>query len=168
MSAIRARIVPAAMLLAVVCLLSAAQVGAEVLEGRVVGVTDGDTIKVLTADNTEARIRLAAIDAPERAQPFGDAAKRQLSSLVFGRPVEVHWQKRDRYRRIVGAVWVSGVDVGLEQVRSGLAWHYKQYAAEQSPEERARYAEAENAARSGQIGLWADGDPVPPWDWRRR
>lgn len=161
------RSLSAALLGAAIYLL-AGTVGAEVLDGRVVGVMDGDTVKVLVDGHQEERVRLAGIDTPERAQPFGAAAKQRLSDLVYGRQVAVHWHKRDRYGRIVGTLWVSGDDAGLELLKAGLAWHYKRYAAEQPPDERARYATAETTARDAGAGLWADPDPVPPWDWRRR
>lgn len=145
-----------------------APLGAEVLDGRVVAVTDGDTIKVVTADLAEERVRLAGIDAPERAQPFGNVSKQHLSDLVYGKTVSVEWHKRDRWGRIVGVVLVEGVDAGLEQINNGLAWHYKKYEAEQPAQERNRYSEAENTARSNHIGIWSELDPLPPWSWRRR
>lgn len=140
---------------------------ADTLDGRVVGVTDGDTITVLDGQKIEHKIRLMGIDSPEKAQPFGQNAKQSLSDLVFGRTVAVDWQKLDRYGRIVGKVVVGGLDANLEQVRRGLAWHYKKYASEQDPLDRASYSQAEIEARNGQRGLWADPMPVPPWDWRK-
>jgi endonuclease YncB( thermonuclease family) len=138
------------------------------LTGQVVGVTDGDTITVLAAGNVQERIRLASIDAPEKKQPFGQVSKRSLSNLVYDRPVTIEWRKRDRYRRIVGQVFVGGRDVGMEQVRTGMAWHYRKYQGEQAPEDRERYAAAEDAAKAARRGLWRDTDPMPPWDWRHR
>ncbi len=140
---------------------------ADTLDGRVVGVTDGDTITVLDSQQREHKIRLMGIDAPEKAQPFGQNAKQSLSDLVFERTVAVDWQKLDRYGRIVGKVRVGGLDANLEQVRRGLAWHYKKYEGEQDPLDRATYSQAEIVARNGQRGLWADPMPVPPWDWRK-
>jgi len=134
--------------------------------GRVVAVTDGDTIKVLGPGNVQERIRLAGIDAPEKRQPFGQASKQHLSDQVFDREVVVDWDKRDVYGRIVGKILVEDQDVDLEQVRAGLAWHYKQYAREQTPTDRASYAEAENDARTAHRGLWSEPDPTPPWEWR--
>jgi len=140
--------------------------GAETLAGRVVGVTDGDTITVLAAGNVQEKIRVAGIDAPEKKQPFGQASKLSLSNLVYDRPVTVEWRKRDRYRRIVGHVFVSGRDAGLEQIRAGMAWHYRRYQAEQAADDRERYAAAESEALAARRGLWRDPDPIPPWDWR--
>lgn len=139
---------------------------AEILTGKVVGITDGDTIAILSPQNEQHKIRVAAVDAPEKAQPFSQRAKQKMSDLVFGRKVSVEWRKRDRYRRIVGKVTVADQDAGLALVTAGLAWHYKKYQVEQSPEDRERYTAAEAVARENRIGLWADAYPIPPWEWR--
>ena len=89
-------------------------------------------------------------------------------SLVFGKAVTVEWYKRDRYQRILGKVLVDGQDANLEQIRAGLAWHYKQYGKDQQPVDRRLYAEAEEAARLKGVGLWRDPAPIPPWDFRRK
>jgi endonuclease YncB( thermonuclease family) len=140
---------------------------ADTLIGKVVGVADGDTITVLDGQQTQHKIRLMGIDCPEKAQPFGQNAKQSLSDLVFGRSVNVEWQKLDRYERIVGKVMVNGQDANLEQVRKGLAWHYKKYEREQEPLDRATYSQAEIEARMSNRGLWSDPSPIPPWDWRK-
>lgn len=157
---------PGKALLLAAWFLAAPWANAETLTGKVVGVTDGDTITVLDAVNDQHKIRLGGIDAPEKAQPFGQRAKAQMSDLVFGKPVTVEWSKRDRYQRIIGKVLVSNRDAGLSLVSSGLAWHYKQYQKEQTPDDQVRYAAAEDAARARRAGLWADPNPVPPWEWR--
>ncbi len=140
---------------------------ADTLIGKVVGVSDGDTITVLDGQQVQHKVRLMGIDCPEKAQPFGQNAKQSLSDLVFGRSVNVEWQKLDRYERIVGKVLVSGQDANLEQVRRGLAWHYKKYEREQEPLDRATYSQAEIEARMSNRGLWSDPTPIPPWDWRK-
>jgi len=141
---------------------------ADVLLGHVVGVSDGDTITVL--DDTKQRhvIRLMGIDAPEKAQAFGQRAKQSLSDLVFDRDVSVTWFKQDRYGRTVGQVRLDDTDVCLEQIKRGLAWHYKQYEREQSVEDRSRYADAEKEARIARIGLWLDEQPTEPSKFRRK
>ena len=106
---------------AVLCLWSAFA-AADTLRGRVVGVTDGDTTKVLDAANRQEKIRLADIDTPERGQPWGQRSKQALSGLVFGRQVVVEYRKRDRYGRIVGRVFVGDVDISRELVEAGHAW----------------------------------------------
>jgi endonuclease YncB( thermonuclease family) len=95
------------------------------------------------------------------------AAFASLSGLIFGKSVTVEFSKRDRYGRIVGRVLLTGRDINLEQVRSGYAWHYKQYEREQTPAERKAYAEAETEAQKEKRGLWRDVEPVPPWEYRK-
>ncbi|WP_298829417.1 thermonuclease family protein [uncultured Piscinibacter sp.] len=148
-------------------LLAAGPCIADMLEGRVVAIQDGDTLTVLDSSKTQRRVRLAGIDAPEKGQPWGNHSKEGLSSLAYGKQVEVQWHKRDRYGRMVGKVLVEGCDVNLAQVSSGLAWHYAEYAREQSPDDRQRYAAAQETARQRRLGLWADREPIPPWDFRR-
>ena len=123
--------------------------------GRVVAITDGDTLTILTTDRVQHRVRLAGIDTPEKRQPFGQVAKNHLSSLVNGQTVKVNYYKRDRYGRIIGKVLANGADAGLRQIEAGLAWHYKQYQGEQDAPDRARYANVETEARAAQRGLWA-------------
>jgi endonuclease YncB( thermonuclease family) len=156
--------------------LSASLAHAETLAGRVVGVADEDTVTILEASYQQHKIRLFGIDAPEKAQPFGERSKQSLSRMVFGKDVRVEWEKRDRYGRIVGKVWVQPSDcpscpmtlnAGQAQLAAGLAWWYRKYAKEQTPEDRARYEFEENEARARHIGLWHDHEPTPPWDWRK-
>lgn len=136
------------------------------LAGQVVGVTDGDTITVLDDQRTQHKIRLAGIDAPEKAQAFGQRSKEHLSSLVFGKQVTVETEKQDRYRRTVGKVIIDGRDANLAMVVAGLAWHYKKYESEQSPSDRLLYAAAELDAREARRGLWRNQDATAPWDHR--
>ena len=109
-------------LLVVFCVLSF-NVDAATLSGKVVGISDGDTIDVLDSSKTTHRIRLAGIDAPEKAQPFGQRSKEHLSDSVFGKQVDVQGGKIDKYGRTVGKILVNGFDANLEQIRAGLAWH---------------------------------------------
>ena len=137
------------------------------IEGTIVGVADGDTVTLLDASKTQHRIRLDGIDAPERTQPHGQRARQSLAELAHGRTARAHCPKVDRYGRAVCRVIVDGVDVGLEQIRRGFAWHYVKYAHEQRAIDRANYARAESDARSAHAGLWSFSDPTPPWDYRR-
>ena len=153
----------AAMLLAVfVCDALAAT-----LAGRVVGVSDGDTVTVLTAENRQFKIRLSGIDAPEKKQPFGAYAKETLARQLFDQQVVIEWSKTDRYGRIIGKIEVDGVDANLEQIREGSAWVYTQYLRELPAEDRKLYLEAERQAKSERRGLWRDNEPESPWQWRR-
>ena len=140
---------------------------ADSLTGKVVKVADGDSITVLDNTNTQHRIRLQGIDAPERKQAFGNASRKHLASLVAGKEVTVKWAKRDRYGRIVGTVIVDGHDMNLAQVKTGMAWFYRYYQKELSAENRKLYAQAEDEARANKKGLWQDKNPMPPWEWRR-
>lgn len=135
-------------------------------EAKVVGIADGDTFRVVR-DRNEIRIRIHAIDAPERHQPFASKSRERLSTLLFGRMVSIERVKNDPYGRIVARVMVDGRDAGLEQIRAGFAWHYLHYAREQRPDQRERYAAAEREARGAKRGLWRDAAAVPPWDFRR-
>ena len=141
---------------------------ADLITGRVVSVTDGDTITILDNTNTQHKIRLAGIDAPERKQPFGTASKKSLSDLVYGKQVEVDWQKHDRYGRIVGKVLINNRDANLEQVNRGMAWFYAKYQNEQSVQDRQEYAGAQDYAEKNRVGLWADTNPTPPWEFRKQ
>jgi endonuclease YncB( thermonuclease family) len=148
-------------------LLAVPMAFAETLTGKVVKITDGDTLYVLDANNKQHKIRLAGIDAPERKQAYGLASRKHLASIVAGKQVTVEYEKRDRYGRIVGKVLLDGMDVCLEQVKAGFAWHYKKYQHEQSLEDQRLYADAENKARYERLGLWRENNPNPPWEYRR-
>jgi len=137
------------------------------LVGKVIAVGDGDTITVLTAEKKQVKIRMAGIDAPEKAQAFGTVAKQHLSDRIFGRDVTIEWEKEDFFHRTVGKVLLEGEDICLEQIRAGLAWHFRKYRSSQPPADRESYAAAEVAAREARLGLWQDEDPLPPEKFRR-
>ena len=109
--------------------------------GKVIRVADGDTITILDPSNTQLKIRLNKIDAPEKSQAFGQRSKQHLSDIVFGRSVTVTWDETDRYGRILGTVWLDGRDINLQMVRDGFAWHYKRYDSTPA------YAQASTASR---------------------
>lgn len=136
------------------------------LLGRVVAITDGDTLVLLDETNQQHKVRLAGIDAPERGQPFSQVSRKHLSERAFDQLANADCPKVDRYRRLVCVVWMEGRDVNLAQVEAGLAWHYKKYEGEQSAHDRTAYAQAEESARAAKRGLWSEGQPVPPWEWR--
>lgn len=137
-----------------------------VIEGKVINVHDGDTVTVLDESNQKFNIRLHGIDAPELKQAFGSVSQKNLARLVLGKQVSVYWTKVDKYRRTVGTIRIDGRDINIEQVKAGLAWHFKKYQDEQEPEDRVTYAAAEVAARTAKLGLWEDPDPIAPGDWR--
>jgi endonuclease YncB( thermonuclease family) len=115
---------------------------------------------------------------PERNQAFGTRSRQSLAGMVHGQTVLIEWNKRDRYGRTVGKVFMVALclqapcplarNANLAQIQAGLAWWYRQYAREQTPDDRRFYERAENEARAAKRGLWADAAPVPPWEWRHR
>jgi endonuclease YncB( thermonuclease family) len=127
----------------------------------VVGISDGDTLKVRCPDQPQMVVRLAEIDAPEKAQPFGQRSKELLSTLCFKKQAEIRPSTRDRYGRTVARVICAGTDANEAMVRTGMAWAYTRYLTD--PQIRAM----EIVARRERLGLWADAHPVPPWEWRK-
>lgn len=146
--------------------LLALSVQAAEFEAEVVAVMDGDTVKVITSDKREIKIRLEHIDAPEKKQPFGQVCKSMLSDMVFGKTVFVRSQKRpDRYGRMIAEVFMceaSKESVNMAMVRGGCAWHYKAFSKDST------YAEAERIARESRAGLWKDSSQIEPWKWRKK
>ena len=151
----------AALLLATLC-------QAELISGRVVNVADGDTVTVLDAGKVQHRIRLAGIDAPEKAQAFGQRSRESLDELVAGRTVIVETTKKDRYGRSIGKVLVAGRDINIEQIRRGMAWFYRHYERELSAADQQSYDRAEAEAKDYRRGLWADKSPTAPWEYRQQ
>jgi endonuclease YncB( thermonuclease family) len=141
---------------------------AEELIGKVIKVSDGDTITVIDSNNQKHKIRLKGIDAPETKQAFGDISTQSLTELVYDKEVVVHWDKKDKYYRILGKVKVDGRDANYLQLKKGLAWYYKQYEKDLSDEDKQRYSEAEEWARNYTEGLWADSNLIPPWEFRHK
>jgi len=133
----------------------------ETLHGKVIAITDGDTIQVLV-DREPVKVRLWGIDAPEHDQAFGTRSQQALAASVFGKVVDVEVRGRDRYGRTLGVIRSGPSNANLEQVRTGMAWWYQKYAPK-----AAEYSNAETAARQARRGLWADTDPTPPWEFRR-
>jgi endonuclease YncB( thermonuclease family) len=143
-------------------------VQADVLTGKVVGVSDGDTITVLDATKTEHKVRLMGIDAPEKSQDFGSQSKRALSNYIYQQEVTVEYKKVDKYKRKVGKVIFEGKDICLLMIELGMAWHYKDYEKEQSKTDRDLYSQAELKARSEKRGLWQTGNAIEPSIFRQK
>jgi endonuclease YncB( thermonuclease family) len=131
------------------------------ITGKIVGVSDGDTVTLLTDENEQIKIRLAAIDCPEKKQDFGNKAKQFTSDFCFGKKVKVLTTGTDRNRRVIGFVYVKGRCLNKELLKAGLAWHYKKYNNDDE------YAYLENEARANKIGLWSMKNPVAPWLFRK-
>lgn len=128
--------------------------------GKVIGVKDGDTIVVLIGKTTET-VRLADIDCPEKKQAFGEKAKQYTTQLCFGKEVKIEGTKRDRYKRLLGIIYTGNINVNRELVKAGYAWNYK-YS------KRKDYADLEHEARDKKVGLWADKNPIAPWEFRKK
>ena len=129
----------------------------------VIAIADGDTLtaRCEAANGMEnIKVRLAEIDAPEKGQAFGARSKQHLAELCFQKQATVTPRAKDRYLRTVANVECEGVDVGTEQVRSGMAWVFDRYVTD-----RSLYA-VQDDARSAKRGLWTNPNPTPPWEWR--
>lgn len=126
----------------------------------VVGVSDGDTIKLRCGTENEEKIRLLQLDAPEKKQAFGTKAKQALSDRIFGKQVNLERGNTDRYGRTLGRITLDGSDINLEMVSSGYAWRFRKYLTDES------CLAIEADAQVHRRGLWADASPVPPWEFR--
>ena len=129
--------------------------------GKVVGVVDGDTFKLLTKDTTLHVVRLANIDCPEKQQPYSVKAKQFVSQAIFQKEITIQVLKRDRYRRLIAqAYYNDSLLLNYKLVREGLAWNYVKYSKDTILQT------LEREARELRKGLWADQNPIPPWEWR--
>lgn len=143
---------------------------ARMLDGTVRAVYDGDTVLLSSRGGDRHKTRLYGIDAPETAkpdspgQPFGEAARRALSSKVIGKRVSAEVVDIDQYRRPVAVIRYAGRDINREMVAEGMAWAYRQFLGGPYASE---YIGAEERARAGRAGLWRDANPRPPWEFRR-
>ena len=141
-------------------LMAAHAASAETIEGKVVSVTDGDTLTIVDGASKRHRIRLAEIDAPERRQPFGAASRKSLVEICLQKPAVAETVEKDG--RVIGKASCAGVDAGTEQVRRGMAWVFAGSMLPNSP-----LPEMEANARLRRLGLWAGDKPEPPWEWRK-
>ena len=133
----------------------------EVIIGKVVAITDGDTFKLLKQDSTLIRVRLANIDCPERKQPFSKRAKQFTSDAVFGKTVTLKVLKKDRYRRFISdVIYDDSLVLSQELIKQGLAWHYVKYSKD------SLLQSLHDSAKANKIGLWQDENAIAPWDWR--
>ena len=147
--------------------LESARAAEWILEGEVIGVSDGDTIIVQDDAKAQHEVRFAGIDAPENAQAFGERSKQNLSALVLHKRVEARCHTRDQHGRQVCVVFVGLRDIGLAQIRAGMACWYREYAHVQRAHERELYRDAELAAKALRVGLWKEELPRA-WEWRTR
>lgn len=129
---------------------------------KVVGVSDGDTITCLTSSNTQIKVRLNQIDAPESKQAFGTQSKKSLSDMVFSKQIIVKSTGTDRYGRTLGEIYIDNVNVNKKQVANGMAWAYREYLTDQD------YLVLESNARARKIGIWSEPNPIYPSDFRKQ
>jgi endonuclease YncB( thermonuclease family) len=134
---------------------------AEVFSGKVVAVFDGDTVLALR-DGKPVKVRLLNIDAPEKEQAYGRQSRQSLQQLVGKRVVQVDTRAVDQYGRLLGTLSLDGVDINQEQVRRGMAWEYSFHHADRP------YVVLQHEARQARVGLWAQDDAQPPWQWRKQ
>jgi len=135
--------------------------GDERILGKIIGVTDGDTVVLLTQEKTQIKVRLDAIDCPESRQAFGQRAKQFTSDFCFGKEAVLISHGKDRYGRTLGLIIIGKYTLNYELLKAGYAWHYKRYNKEK------RLSEMELQARSKRIGLWVDKEPIAPWEFKR-
>lgn len=135
---------------------------AQILKGKAVKIADGDTFTLLVNGHDQVKIRIDGIDAPEKGQAFGNRAKEYLSGMIWEKELTVSVTKKDRYGRSIGKVSTPSItDVGLEMIKAGFAWQYRDYNNEKA------YADAESLARQNRKGLWLDNNPKRPQDFRK-
>lgn len=132
------------------------------ITGKVVGIMDGDTIKIVT-DSVQKKIRLYGIDCPEKNQAFGNKAKQFLSEIISGQNVKIIQEDVDRYGRIVGTVYFNNRCINEEIIKNGYAWVYRYYCKKSFC---TNWIEIENQSKSNGIGLWSQKNPIPPWEFR--
>jgi endonuclease YncB( thermonuclease family) len=155
----------ARLLLGILLASASMAASAGTLIGSVIGITDGDTLTLLV-DRQAYKVRIASIDAPEKRQAWGEKSKSNLRRLAFNHEAVAECPKVDRWGRQICKVTVNTVDIGLEQIKHGMAWWYRKYAKEQSADGQSAYESSELMAKMRRLGLWADTNPVPPWDFR--
>lgn len=126
---------------------------------KVVKISDGDTITVLSGKE-QTKVRLYGIDAPEKKQDYGQKSRQFLASLIAGQMVEVETKGKDRYKRTLGIIYFKGQDINAQMVLNGYAWAYVKYSK--------IYVDQESLAREKKRGLWRSSNPTPPWVWRKR
>jgi endonuclease YncB( thermonuclease family) len=131
--------------------------------GKVIGVADGDTIKVLH-NNKPVRIRLYGIDTPEKRQAFGNKAKKYTNAMVRGKTVAIDPVTKDRYGRTVAMVHINRKNLNESLVQQGFAWVYRKYCKMSICDNWYQY---EDQARTLKKGLWRDPHAIPPWQWRK-
>lgn len=133
----------------------------DIITGKVIKVADGDTFTILTGGKEQIRIRLYGIDAPESKQDYGTKSRHFVNGLIYGKVVKIENKGIDRYKRVLGIVWIDSINLNEKLLENGLAWHYKHF------DKSKRYADLEQHARNKKINIWSMNNPVAPWDFRK-
>lgn len=131
------------------------------LKGKIIHISDGDTVHLLTDKKEKIKIRLNDIDAPESKQAYGNKSKENLKKYIYQKNVIVEYKKKDKYKRVLGTIYYQNKDINIQQVKDGYAWVYKKYS------KNSNYFKAEKGARSKKLGLWSDKNPIEPWEFRK-
>ena len=136
-------------------------------EGVIINVVDGDTVYILNNNHEKLKVRLHHIDAPELDQSYGKESKFTLEQLILNKKVTVISDKKDKYKRLLGVISIDKIDINLEMIKAGAAWHFKKYAKfDQTEYQYQIYDENEHQAKLNKIGLWKE-NAISPWLWRK-
>lgn len=133
----------------------------EIITGKVISVTDGDTVKILDSNNETYKIRLNDIDAPEKKQAYGTKSKENLANYIAGKTVKVEYDKLDKYKRILGTIYFEDKNINEHQIKDGYAWVYRKYSKNNE------YINLERISKNEKKGLWKDENPIEPWEYRK-
>lgn len=143
------------------CLIISLSITSKTLTGKIVRVSDGDTVVLLDSNNKQHRIRLDGIDCPEKGQPYGKVATDFVKDLIAGKYVKVEWTQMDQYNRILGFVYIGDTNVNKELLKAGLAWHYKFF------NDDTELANLEKIAKQKKLNIWSQKNPIEPYQWRK-
>ena len=132
------------------------------LKGKIIHISDGDTVHLLTDKKEKIKIRLNDIDAPENKQAYGNKSKENLKNYIYQKNVVVEYKNKDKYKRVLGTIYYQNRDINLQQIKDGYAWVYKKYSNNKT------YYKAEKLARDKRVGLWIDKNPLEPWEFRKQ
>jgi len=136
-------------------------------KGIIVNVVDGDTVHLLNDNEEKLKVRLQHIDAPELDQSYGKESRFVLEKLILNKKVTVIGDKKDKYKRLLGVISLDEMDINLEMIKAGAAWHFKKYAKfDQTEYQYKIYDENEHQAKLKKIGLWKE-NAISPWLWRK-
>ncbi len=148
------------LILGVLFLFISFEIFSEEFTGKVVSISDGDTIKVLNSENRQIKVRLFEIDAPEMSQSFGKKSKSKLSDLIFKKNVKVVFSEKDQFGRTLGIIYLDGLNINEEMIRTGFVWVYKHA-------KKKNLRDLQDEAKKNKFGLWSETNPTPPWEYRK-